>query len=207
MFWDRVAWVYDVFAKGINRKANKTLCKTVEKLIAPFDTVLECACGTGLLTGVIAPKCKRLVATDFSAKMLKRAKKKYGGFRNVTFETADILQLSYPDGCFDTVVAANVIHLLDDPYRALHELERVCKPGGKLIIPTYMNRTEKGTTNRVSEAIGKAGANFRREFTSETYQRFFADVGYTDARYFLCEGKIPCAVAVLENRTENGKRR
>ncbi len=207
MFWDRVAWVYDVFAKGINRKANKALCATVEKLIAPSDTVLECACGTGLLSGVIAPKCRQLVATDFSAKMLKRAKKKYGSFSNITFETADILRLSYPDGCFDTVVAANVIHLLDDPYRALHELERVCKPGGKLIIPTYMNRTEKGTTNRVSEAIGKAGANFRREFTFETYKRFFADVGYTDARYFLCEGKIPCAVAVLENRTGNEKRR
>ena len=58
MFWDKVACVYDVFANVINRKANRTLCETVAALIRPADTVLECACGTGLLTGVIAPRCK-----------------------------------------------------------------------------------------------------------------------------------------------------
>ena len=54
MFWDKVACVYDVFANVINRKANRALCETVAALIRPADTVLECACGTGLLTGVIA---------------------------------------------------------------------------------------------------------------------------------------------------------
>ena len=197
MFWDNVAWIYDVFANVINRKANKALCAEVEKLISSSDNVLECACGTGLLTGVIAPRCQSLVATDFSAKMLKRAEKKCKKYGNVRLEQANILQLSYRDGRFDAVVAANVIHLLDEPYRALHELERVCKPGGKIIIPTYMNQTDKGKTNSVSDAIGKAGADFKREFTLDTYKQFFAAVGYTDARYILCAGKIPCAVAIL----------
>ena len=197
MFWDNVAWVYDVFANIINRKANRALCAAVEGLIAPEDEVLECACGTGLLTGVMAPRCKSLVATDFSEKMLKRAKKKYGKFGNVTFEQADITRLVYPDERFDAVVAANVIHLLDKPYQALQELDRVCKPGGRLIIATYMNQTDTGATNKVSGAIGKAGADFKREFTLETYKRFFADAGYTDARYVMCKGRIPCAVAIL----------
>lgn len=204
MFWDNVAWVYDVFAHGINRKANKALCAAVEGQISSSDEVLECACGTGLLTGVIAPRCKSLIATDFSAKMLKRAEKKYGKYGNVRFEQANILRLSYPDGRFDTVVAANVIHLLDEPYRALHELERVCKPGGKLLIPTYMNRTDKGRTNGVSDVIGKAGADFKREFTPDTYKRFFSEVGYADADYVLCEGRIPCAVAILK-KSEKSK--
>lgn len=197
MFWDYVAWVYDIFANIINRKANKALCTAVEGLISPTDNLLECACGTGLLTGVTAPRCKSLIATDFSAKMLKRAEKKYGKYSNVRFEQADILRLSYPDGCFDAVIAANVIHLLDEPYQALRELERVCKPGGKIIIPTYMNQTDKGRTNGITGAIGKAGADFKREFTLDTYKRFFAEVGYTDAGYVLCEGRIPCAVAIL----------
>ena len=197
MFWDNVAWVYDIFANIINRKANKALCTAVAELISPSDDVLECACGTGLLTGVIAPRCKSLIATDFSAKMLKRAEKKYGKYGNVRFEQADILRLSYPDGRFDTVAAANVIHLLDEPYQALHELERICKPGGRIIIPTYMNQTDKGRTNGVSDAIGKAGADFKREFTLDTYRQFFADAGYPDAGYILCEGRIPCAVAIL----------
>ena len=175
MFWDRVAWAYDLFAEGINRKADRALCAAVERLIAPSDAVLECACGTGLLTEVMEPRCRSLVATDFSEKMLKRAEKKCGGYGNVRFEQADILHLPYPDASFDVVVAANVIHLLDQPYQALRQLERVCRPGGRLIIPTYMNRTDKGTTNSVSSAIGRAGADFKREFTLDTYRQFFAD--------------------------------
>ena len=197
MFWDNVAWVYDVFANVINRKADRALCAAVAAVILPTDDVLECACGTGLLTGVIAPRCRSLTATDFSANMLKRARRKCGKYGAVRFEQADITQLRYPDGSFDAVVAANVIHLLDDPYIALRELDRVCKPGGRLIIPTYMNRTEEGAANRVSGAIGKAGADFKRAFTPESYQQFFTAAGYPDADYTLCRGRVPCVVAVL----------
>lgn len=202
MFWDNVAWAYDIFANGINRKANRALCQAVAALIQESDRVLECACGTGLLTGVMAPRCKSLIATDFSQKMLQRAEKKYGKYSNVQFAQADILHLPYPDNHFDAVVAANVIHLLEEPLRALGELDRVCRPGGKIIIPTYMNGTDSGRTNRVSGAIGKAGADFKREFTLGTYERFFADAGYAEASYVLCRGRIPCAVAVLKKRKE-----
>ena len=200
MFWDHVAWIYDVFANGVNRKANRALCAAVEVAIRPDDDVLECACGTGLLSGVIAGKCKSLVATDFSANMLKRAQKKYANRSNIVFEQANILQLDYPIARFDAVVAANVIHLLDKPYTALRELDRVCKPGGRIIIPTYMNQTDKGGTNRVSGMIGKAGAGFKRAFTLASYQQFFADAGYTHVSYTLCEGRIPCAVAIIQKQ-------
>ena len=54
MFWDNIAWVYDIFADGINRKANRKLCKVVAGMISPTDNVLECACGTGA-----AQRCDR----------------------------------------------------------------------------------------------------------------------------------------------------
>ena len=135
MFWDNVAWLYDIFADGINRKANRALCAAAGELISPADEVLECACGTGLLTAVIAPRCKRLTATDFSAAMLRRAEKKCAKFGNVQFAQADILHLDYPDESFDAVVAANVIHLLDEPYRALHELSVSAAPAADLSFP------------------------------------------------------------------------
>ena len=200
MFWDTVAWVYDVFANGINRKANRQLCAAVEKQILPSDRVLECACGTGLLTCAMAPRCKSLVATDLSVPMLKRAEKKCRKYGNVRFDKADILHLPFPNGSFDAVVAANVIHLLEEPRKALAELDRVCRPGGRLIIPTYLNRTEKGKTNGVSGAIGRAGADFKREVTMETYQQFFSEAGYSHGSYMLCRGRIPCAVAVLKKK-------
>ncbi|MBQ9613757.1 MAG: class I SAM-dependent methyltransferase, partial [Lachnospiraceae bacterium] len=115
MFWDNVAGVYDVFVNVINRKTHQRLKRIVSDLIEPDDTVLECACGTGLLSAVIAEKCRKLTATDFSEKMLKKAEKNCRAFCNITYDQADITALPCPDSSYDKVVAANVIHLLDNP--------------------------------------------------------------------------------------------
>lgn len=200
MFWDKVAWAYDIFADGLNKKTNRALCAEAAQLIRPEDTVLECACGTGLLTKAIAPRCKCLIATDFSEKMLRRAERKCKSFPNAEFLQADILRLPFATGAFDAVVAANVIHLLEDPYAALRELERVAKPGGRLILPTYLNRARQGKTDSLSRAVGIAGANFKRQFTPASYRRFFTKAGYPDAKYLFCDGRIPCAVAILQKK-------
>ncbi|MBQ6327225.1 MAG: methyltransferase domain-containing protein [Clostridia bacterium] len=200
MFWDSVAGVYDLFVNVVNRRTHTALRKIVADLIQPGDCVLECACGTGLLTEVIAQRCARLTATDFAPKMLARAKKNCAAFGNITFEQADITALGYPNGSFDAVVAGNVIHLLDNPMKALGELDRVCKPGGRLIIPTYMNRDGKGNTSGFATAVGKAGADFKRQFTVESYRQFFLDAGYGDVSIELAEGRIPCAVAVMRKK-------
>ena len=197
MFWDRVAGVYDLFVNVINRKTHKALREIVAALIAPDDVVLECACGTGLLSTVIAGKCKHLTATDFAPEMLKRAEKNCAGFDNILFRQADITSLDFPDSHFDKVVAGNVIHLLDEPTKALKELNRVCKSGGVLIIPTYMNKDQRGETSGFASAVGKAGADFKRQFTVESYRQFFREAGYQDVKVTLAEGRIPCAVAVM----------
>ena len=197
MFWDNVAGVYDIFEDIINKETNKGLCVKVEEEILETDEVLECACGTGLLSGVIAKKCKSLVATDFSLKMLKRAGKKHKGYTNIEFKEGNILQIEYPNESFDVVVAANVIHLLDEPYKALAEMDRVCRKGGRIIIPTYMNKNDKGKTSAFANIVGKAGAGFKRQFTFDTYKMFIKDAGYENVEYTFIKGKIPCAVAVI----------
>lgn len=197
MFWDNVAGVYDLFVNVVNRKTHEKLREIIAGLIKPGDDVLECACGTGLLSAVIASKCGTLTATDFSEKMLKHAEKNCSAFHNVTFRYADITALDFPDTSFDKVVAGNVIHLLDEPLKALDELNRVCKPGGMLIIPTYMNKNDKGKPSGFSSTVGKAGADFKREFTVGSYKQFFQDAGYRDVKITLANGRIPCAVAVM----------
>ena len=205
MFWDNVAGVYDFYVNVINRKTHKALRAIVAPLIEPGDEVLECACGTGLLSRVIAERCRALTATDFAPKMLKKAEKNCAQFRNITFARADITVLGFPDGSFDKVVAGNVLHLLDEPMRALSELDRVCREGGQLIIPTYMNRDREGNTNGFSTAVGKAGADFKREFTPESYKEFFLEAGYEDVTVSLAEGRIPCAVAVMKKKPAEHK--
>ena len=198
MFWDEVAGVYDIFVNIINRKTHSELKHIVSGLIEPEDDVLECACGTGLLSTVIASRCKHLTATDFSRKMLDRARKNCTAFHDITFMEADITALSFPDKSFDKVVAGNVIHLLDDPLKALGELNRVCKDDGLLIIPTYMNKDSRGKTSSFASTVGKAGADFKRQFTVESYRQFFLENGYFDVKITVADGRIPCAVAVMK---------
>ncbi|MCR5096639.1 MAG: class I SAM-dependent methyltransferase [Erysipelotrichaceae bacterium] len=198
MFWDQVAGVYDIFVDVVNRKTHQELKKIVADLIEAEDNVLECACGTGLFTAVIASRCRHLTATDFSVKMLQRAEKNCAGFSNVDFRREDITALSFQDEIFDKVVAGNVIHLLDEPLKALYELDRVCKDGGTLIIPTYMNKDSKGKTSGFAEAVGKAGADFKRQFTINSYRQFFIAAGYSEVKVTLAQGHIPCAVAVMK---------
>lgn len=164
--------------------------------IKPTDDVLECACGTGAISVFIAPVCKHLTATDFSEGMLRQTARKVRQYKNVEIRKADMTELDYPDASFDAVVAGNVIHLLDDPVAALNELMRVCKPSGKVIIPTYIN-IYNGKPSRLVKLFEKAGAHFKRQFDLNTYKQFFANAGFKDVVYHVVEGKMPCAVAVI----------
>ena len=197
MFWDKVAGVYDIFVRIINKKTHKMLIKKTVSLFTDQDEVLECACGTGMLSAPVAGVCRHLTATDFSENMLKRAKKNCRESDNISFTQADIMNLPFEDNSFDKVVAANVIHLLDEPMKALCELRRVCRNGGQLIIPTYINRTKGGKTSGFAKTVGKAGADFKRQFTFDSYKDFFADAGFQKADYTFIDGKIPCVLAVI----------
>lgn len=196
MFWDKVAGVYDGFIKLMNRNACARLQDEVASLLSPGDRVLECACGTGLLTVAMAPRCASLTATDYAPKMLERAAAKCRAYPHVTFQPGNILGIAFPDNTFDVVVAANVIHLLDDPYRALRELRRVCRPGGMLVIPTYINQTAEGKQTHPARLLEKLGIGFKRIFTEESYHRFFDEAGYA-ASFRLVDGRMPCCIAVI----------
>lgn len=199
MFWDKISPLYDVFENVYNGKVYTGTGKRVAELIDPSDEVLECACGTGAISIYIAQKCKKLIATDFAPGMLRRAAKKCRNYPNAVFKKADITNIKCKDARFDKVVAGNVIHLLPEPEKALHELERVVKPGGKIIIPTYINMS-KGTGTAAVKFITLLGADFKRQFDLESYKAFFENKGYTGVEYHVVDGRMPCAIAVITKK-------
>lgn len=196
MFWDKISPLYDLFENVYNHKVYAGTGKKVAEFIDPTDEVLECACGTGAITVCIAEKCRRVIATDFATGMLKQAARKCRKYSNVRFKRADITSIKCKDDRFDKVVAGNVIHLLPDPGKALVELERVVKPGGKIIIPTYINMSKKSAGLAV-KFVEFLGADFKKQFDLESYKSFFEEMGYDNVKYYVVDGRMPCAIAVI----------
>lgn len=200
MFWDYASGLYDIYENWYNGKVNRSLSQKVASMVEKDDEVLECACGTGMLTKQMAPCCKRIIATDYSEGMLDQARKKCKAYNNVSFAYGNIMHLEAADNSFEKVVAGNVIHLVEEPKTALHELMRVCKPGGKVIVPTYVNYGSSLVVGLFLRFLALFGANFKRQFSYESYKQFFMDMGYNGVEFYLVEGKMPCAIAVISKQ-------
>ena len=197
MFWDKVSGVYDLFENIYNKSVYQSTGESVAKYIKNTDRVLECACGTGAISIFIAPVCKELIVSDYSVGMLKQAKKKLKNYDNIDYRRVDITDIEAEDNSFDVVVAGNVIHLLPDPQRAMNEITRVCKDGGRLIIPTYINGDE-GTNKLAVKFLEKLGASFKCQFDAESYEKFFEDMGYENVIYEVVRGRMSCDIAVID---------
>ncbi|AHH95769.1 class I SAM-dependent methyltransferase [Kutzneria albida] len=95
--------------------------------------ILDAGCGAGAVSVALRDRGAVVSGFDRSAKMVELARQRLG--EDVDLRVADIGKpLPYPDGAFDDVVAALVLHYLEDWTGPLAELRRVLKPGGRLIV-------------------------------------------------------------------------
>ena len=60
------------------------------------------------------------------------------------------------------------------------------------------DKDDSGTGKAFAAATDKAGADFKRQFTVDSYRQFFQDAGYSDVKITMADGRIPCAVAVMK---------
>lgn len=198
MIWDKLSPFYDFMETVYNGKCYRGIADKIKEYVTEEDVVLECACGTGLLTVPMAQKCKKLIATDISVGMMRQAKKKVANYSNTKIGKASILALPFKDDMFDVVVAANVIHLLNEPEKAISELKRVCKPNGKIILPVYINN-EKKNAIVVAKLLSVLGVKFKRQFSLASYKEFITSHHISRVRYSVVEGRMPCAFAIITN--------
>ena len=120
--------------------------------------ILEIGCGTGgaarALARIVGPT-GRVVGVDISETMLAEARKRTDAALAVEFVLADVHHLPFADGAFDRCCATNVFEILADPRQALHEMVRVLRPGGKLVVPApdYGSMAIDGADRAVTRAI------------------------------------------------------
>lgn len=103
---------------------------------APGDTVLDVACGGGIVVCAFAPHVKRATGIDMTPAMLDRARQHAAekGVENVAWDRGDVTALPYPDGAFNIVVTRFSMHHFLDPLGVLREMVRVCAPGGRVVV-------------------------------------------------------------------------
>jgi ubiquinone/menaquinone biosynthesis C-methylase UbiE/DNA-binding transcriptional ArsR family regulator len=97
-------------------------------------TVGDLGCGTGQVSAAIAPFVSRVIAVDASPAMLQAAKKRLHRVDNVELRRGDLEALPIDDARLDAATLMLVLHHVAQPERALGEVARVLKPGGRLVI-------------------------------------------------------------------------
>lgn len=200
-FWDRVAGLYDLF-EWSNRKVNAAARACVGELVPAGARVLDCAAGTGEFSLAVAKRAGSVLCTDQSEAMLARARKKAAmrGLSNLQFAHRDITALSDPDGSFDAVIAANVLHLLPQPEIAVQELWRVAAPGGRLILPTYLQGKAGAAYGSMIKIYQGVGFHYEHAFTPETYREFLERLKLAPVALEVIPGGVPEGIGILEKR-------
>jgi ubiquinone/menaquinone biosynthesis C-methylase UbiE len=102
--------------------------------LSPADRLLDVGCGTGAASRAAAEMGAAVVGVDLSPEMVKEAMTLAGTRENLAFEIADVEHLPFPDARFTAVLCSNAFHHYPNPSRAVQEMTRVLKPGGRLAI-------------------------------------------------------------------------
>jgi SAM-dependent methyltransferase len=102
----------------------------------PDDTVLDVACGPGLLACAFARVVRYVTGIDLTPAMLEQARalQRQQGLENLTWQQGDVLPLPYEDASFSIVSARFAFHHFLDPLAVLIEMRRVCRPGGRVVV-------------------------------------------------------------------------
>lgn len=136
--WDDIAPRYDAL---VTPTANWQVATTALDLVdvRPGTDLLDVACGSGALAIPAARRGARVLGVDFAPGMIARlqARARAEGLANLTGRVMDGHDLDLDDDTFDVVASQFGVMLFPDQPRALSEMVRVTKPGGRVLVVAY----------------------------------------------------------------------
>ena len=143
-------------------------------LIDPTLTVGDLGCGTGQLTETVAPYVRRVISVDGSEDMLDAARQRLSGATNVDLRRGELESLPIESGELDVAMLSLVLHYSPEPPRALSEVGRVVRPGGRVLVVDMLPHDRQ----EYQQQMGHVWLGF-----SETQiTRLLAGAGFGDVR-------------------------
>jgi demethylmenaquinone methyltransferase/2-methoxy-6-polyprenyl-1,4-benzoquinol methylase len=126
----------DLLSFGVHRLWKQRLVRAARP--KPGDRVLDLATGTGdialLFSKAVAPGGE-VVGIDFCRDMIEQAKtRERNKGHGIDFEVGDAMSLRFADDSFDIATISFGIRNVDDPVKALSEMRRVVRPGGRVVV-------------------------------------------------------------------------
>jgi SAM-dependent methyltransferase len=158
----------------------------------PDDTVLDVACGPGIVVCAFARTVRHATGIDVTPAMLDRARalQRDHGLTNVTWRQGDVLPLPYPDASFSVVVSRFAFHHFLEPGRVLAEMRRACAPGGTVMVVDAAPAPDKADAfNRMEKLRDPSHA---RALPLSEHRRLFRDAGLPEPRVtsYRLEGEV-----------------
>ena len=145
--WDKAVDLYEHHWQQQLAPAQARLLEMAD--IRPGERVLDVACGTGLVTCHVARQVgesRTVIGVDVAGKMVAYAEQVAANqrLRQVTWARMDAEELLLPDGTFDVALCALGLMYVPHPVKALQEMYRVLKPGGRAVAAVWGRRDRCG---------------------------------------------------------------
>src|SRR5437667_4350452 len=145
----------------------------------PEDTVLDVACGPGLVVCALAAVVRHATGIDVTPAMIERALAHAAekSLRNVTWQVGVVLPLPYPDDAFSLVVSRFAFHHFPEPRAVLAEMKRVCAPGGRVVLVDVAASEDPAKAAALNRMEKLRDPSHVRALTLAELEGLFAEVG------------------------------
>lgn len=142
-------------------------------LIDPTLTVGDLGCGTGQVSELLAPHVASVIAVDGSTDMVQAARKRLKGAHQVDVRRGDMEALPIGDGQLDVAILALVLHHVPEPARALAEVSRVLKPGGRVLIVDMLPHDHEEYQQQMGHVwLGFSAKTMKKHLEAAGFEKF-----------------------------------
>ncbi|MEO8604890.1 MAG: methyltransferase domain-containing protein [bacterium] len=150
----------------------------------PDDTVLDVACGPGLVVCAFARRAKHATGIDLTPAMLERGRTlaREKGLDNVSFDLGTVLPLPYPDASFSIVISRFAFHHFQEPAAVLAEMRRVCRPGGKVAVADLTASADPAKAAAFHHMEMMRDPSHARALLLDQLRGLFRDAGFATPR-------------------------